>query len=69
MPLDLPVIWLLVGFNGLFLAVFVYRRIAESPQLPGALSFIAQSGFIAINCLILFPEEVSFYLDRLMRLF
>lgn len=69
MPMDVPLTEFLVGFNALFLAVFVYRRIRERPPLPGPLSFLAQSSFIAVNCMILFPEEVALYADRLMRLF
>ena len=69
MPLELPVIWMLVAFNALFLTVFVYRRLAGSPRLPGAISFFFQSCFIAINCMILFPEEVSLLLGQIRRLF
>lgn len=69
MILDVPPIWLLIAFDALFLGVFVYRRMTDRPRPPGALSFVAQSSFIAINCLILFPDEVSYYLGQLRRLF
>lgn len=68
MTLNLPLILVVAAFDVLFLAVFVYRRITDSPRLPGALSFIAQSGFIAVNCLLLFPDEVSYYVSQLRRL-
>jgi hypothetical protein len=66
---DIPIIWILLGFNGLFLGAFVYRRITEKPRLPGPLSFVAQASFIAVNCLILFPKEAELFVDWLMRLF
>ena len=69
MPVDVPLLGILLAFDAMFLAVFVYRRIRESPPLPGPLSILVQITFIAANCTILFPDEVAYYVGRLMRLF
>lgn len=69
MPVDVPLMEILLAFNAVFLAVFVYRRIRESPPLPGPLAVLVQITLIAANCTILFPEEVNYYAGILMRRF
>ena len=64
MPVDVPLLGILLAFNAVFLAVFVYRRIRGSPPLPGPIAVVAQVTFIAANCTILFPDEVAYYLDQ-----
>jgi branched-subunit amino acid ABC-type transport system permease component len=68
MLVDVPLIWILVAFNALFLTAFVYRRLTDRPPLNGVLAILAQTLFIAINCMVLFPEEVSQLVDQLIRL-
>jgi hypothetical protein len=62
---SVPVLWLLAGFNALFLAAFLYRRIRTSPPLPRSLSILAQIVFIAVNCLFFFREDAQRYLNWL----
>lgn len=67
--MDVTVILFLAAFNTLFLAAFVYRRLTDRPPLNGLLAVIAQTLFIAINCMILFPQEIDELLNQLMRRF
>ncbi len=60
-----PVFWVLVGFNAVFLGVFFYRRSRNKPPLPGSLSLLAQGIFVAVNCLFFFQEDAQRYFNWL----
>jgi hypothetical protein len=62
---SVPVLWILVGFNALFLLAFFYRRIRSRPPLTRSLSYLAQGVFIAVNCLFLFQDDVQRYFNWL----
>lgn len=68
MVMDVPLIWYLVAFDALFLTVFVYRRLSDHPPLNGILAVLVQTSFIAINCMILFPDEVDYLVQEFRRL-
>ena len=62
---SIPVFWLLAGFNALFLGAFLYRRLRSRPQLPRSLSYMAQSVFVAVNCLFFFQDDAQRYFNWL----
>ena len=62
---SVPVLWILVGFNALFLVAFLYRRIRSRPPLPRSLSYLAQGVFVAVNCLFFFQDDAQRYLNWL----
>ncbi len=63
------VVWLLVGFNTLVVAGYVYRRARNKPPLLGPVSVVTQGGFVAVNCMFLFQEEAQHYVNWLTTLY
>jgi len=61
----IPVFWVLVAINALFVGVYLNRRIRGLAPLPAPLSLIAQGLFVAVNCLFLFQEDAQRYLNWL----
>ena len=64
---SIPVFWVLVAFNVLFVGSYVVRKIMDRPPLPDTISYLAQGVFVAVNCLFLFQDEAQRYLNLLMR--
>jgi hypothetical protein len=65
---NVPVFWVLVGFNAIFLGIFVFRRVAGMPPLAGPLALLSQGIFVAVTCLFFFQEEAQQLLNWLIGL-
>jgi len=65
MSSGVPVFWILVAFNFLFVGVYIYLRARNSAPLPAPLSYVAQGLFVAVNCLFFFREDAQRYLNWL----
>ena len=66
---SVPVIWVLLGFNAVFLGVFVYRRVTGRPPLAGPVAFLSQGIFVAVTCLFFFQEDAQQLLNWLIGAF
>jgi hypothetical protein len=62
---SVPVIWILVGINALFLCAYFYRRIRTRPPLPRSFSLLTQGVLVAVNCLFLFQDDAQRYVNWL----
>jgi hypothetical protein len=62
---SIPVFWVLVGLNVLFVVTFLFRRFREMGPLPAPLSYLAQGLFVALNCLFFFQDDAQRYLNWL----
>jgi hypothetical protein len=64
-----PVIWVLIGFNAVFIGVFVFRRVTGRPPLAGPLALLSQGLFVAVTCLFFFQEDAQQLLNWLIEAF
>ena len=65
----IPVFWVLVAFNVLFVGAYLYRRAGEKRPMPGPLSYLAQGLFVAVNCLFFFQDDAQRYLNWLTGIY
>ncbi len=66
---SVPVFWVLMAINAVFVAAYLYRRAREKPPMLGPVSYLAQGVFVAVNCLFFFMEDTQRYLNWLTGLY